>query len=564
MSRLSVRLLSFGAVFAAGAVLLLAQPDISGVWVLKIPRGDGTFRKTFYELKQDGQTVTMATMGAGRGPVAPAPPAQPPAGAPPAAGRGGGRGPAMPMTATFAGGKIRFEMGGRGGFGQQKQPAAPTVYEGPLEGGKFVLAITGGGGGGGRGGPAPTTAVLERSTREAFDLPRLPLPEFHTVKSNGLAKTPPMGWNSWNLFRGRVDDKLVREIADAMITSGMKKAGYIYVNIDDTWEGESRDAQGNMTTNTKFPDMKALADYVHSKGLKIGIYSSPGPTTCQQYEGSYGHEAQDAKTFAQWGIDYLKYDWCGASRVYTDEDMHAAYQKMGDALLKAGRPIVYSLCQYGRAKVWEWGPSVGGNLWRTTGDIGDRWQSMENLGFGPSIPGGIRQPNQPAPPNLTQLDIAKASNVGHWNDPDMLEVGNGGMTADEYRTHFALWCMLRAPLLAGNDIRTMTQETKDILLNTEVIAIDQDAAALPAKLASREGTSDVIVRPLKDKSTAVALFNRGDQATTISVTWNAIGLGGKKLRGRDLWKHEAVELSGDRYSTSVPSHGVVLLKVSAQ
>ncbi len=373
-----------------------------------------------------------------------------------------------------------------------------------------------------------------------------------------------MGWNSWNLFRGRVDDKLVREIADAMVSNGMKQAGYLYVNIDDTWEAENRDANGNMLTNSKFPDMKALADYVHSKGLKIGIYSSPGPTTCQQYEGSYGHEEQDAKAFAAWGIDYLKYDWCGASRVYNDEDMRAAYQKMGDALLKSGRPIVYSLCQYGRAKVWEWGALVGGNLWRTTGDISDRWDSMQNIGFGPSIPGGIRQPGQPAPANLTQLDIAQYSNVGHWNDPDMLEVGNGGMATDEYRTHFSLWCMLRAPLLAGNDIRSMPQETKDILLNTEVIAIDQDSAAFSPKLISREGTSEVIARPLKDKSTAVAFFNRGDQPAEIGLKWDSVGLGGKKLAGRDLWKHEAVELSGDRYSAKVPSHGVVLLKVSAR
>ncbi len=564
MSRLSIRLLPAGALLAAAAALLLAQPDLGGVWVLKVPRGDGTFRKTFYEVKQDGSTLTMTMMGVSRGPAMPPPGAPPPAGAPAAPRRAPGRGPAGPISATFTGGRVRFEMPAFGGFGQKKQPSAPTVYEGPLEGGKFALTISGGAGGGGRGGPAPTTAVLERSTREAFELPRLPLPALHTVKSNGLAKTPPMGWNSWNLFRGRVDDKLVREIADAMRSSGMKQAGYMYVNIDDTWEAENRDPQGNMLTNVKFPDMKALADYVHSKGLKIGIYSSPGPTTCQQYDGSYGHEEQDAKTFAAWGIDYLKYDWCGASRVYNDEDMRAAYQKMGDALSKAGRPIVYSLCQYGRAKVWEWGALVGGNLWRTTGDISDRWQSMENIGFGPSVPGGIRQPDQPAPPSLTQLDIASGSNIGHWNDPDMLEVGNGGMTTDEYKTHFTLWSMLRAPLLAGNDIRNMTQDTKDILLNSEVIAIDQDPAALPAKLVSREGTSDVIARPLKDKSMAVAFFNRGAEAADLSVAWSAIGLGGKKLRGRDLWKHENVELSGDRYTVKVPSHGTMLLKVSAR
>jgi alpha-galactosidase len=277
-------------VFAAAIALLLAQSDLSGVWVLKIPRGDGTFRKTFYELKHEGQLVTMTVLTAGRGAAAPAPAGQPPAGTPPAgappAGAGGGRGPAKPITASFTGNKIRFEMLAGGGFGQKGQPQTPAVYEGPFENGKFALTITGGTAG--RGGPAPTSAILERSTREAFILPRLPIPALAPVKSNGLAKTPPMGWNSWNLFRGRVDDKLVREIADAMVSIGMRKAGYIYVNIDDTWEGESRDAQGNMTTNAKFPNMRSLADYVHSKGLKIGIYSSPGPTTCQQYEGSHG------------------------------------------------------------------------------------------------------------------------------------------------------------------------------------------------------------------------------------------------------------------------------------
>jgi alpha-galactosidase len=533
---LSLALISLTTVLA-GALLLQAQTNLSGVWVLKVPRGDETFRKSWFEVKQEGQTVTLSQLS-GRSPDLPAP-----------AGRGGpaapgGRAQAAPPTGTFVNGKLHFEMAGRG-FGQ-KQPPPATVYDGTLEGSRIALTVTGG-----RGGTS--TAILERSTLEASYPKRIPPPELHPVKSNGLAKTPPMGWNSWNLFADRVDDKTVRGIADAMVESGMKKAGYVYVNIDDTWEGESRDAQGNMTTNSKFPNMKALADYVHSKGLKIGIYSSPGPNTCAGYEGSYGHEEQDAKTFAAWGIDYLKYDWCGANRVYTGEEEHAVYQRMGDALLKAGRPIVYSLCQYGQVKVWEWGALVGGNLWRTTGDIGDRWQSMHNIGFGTAIPGG-----------LTQLDIAQHSKIGLWNDPDMLEIGNGGMTTDEYKTHFTLWSMLRSPLLAGNDIRKMTPETKEILLNAEVIAVNQDPAGLAPKLVSHEGTSDVISRPLKDKSTAVALFNRGDQPATITVKWEALGLKGKKLRGRDLWKHQDVTLSGDGFSAQVPTHGVVVLKVSAK
>jgi alpha-galactosidase len=510
---------------------------------MKISRGDGTYRKTWYEVKQEGQSVTLTALS-DRSPELAA--AQPQGGP--------GRGAPAPITGTFASGKLHFEVAGRGmgRGGATATPPPPTVYEGGYADGKFTLAITGG-----RGGN-PQTAILERSTREASYPVRLPLPELHVVKNNGLAKTPPMGWNSWNLFASRVDDKLVREIADAMVSSGMKKAGYVYVNIDDTWEGDARDAKGNMTTNQKFPNMKALADYVHSKGLKLGIYSSPGPNTCAGYEGSYGHEEQDAKTFAAWGIDYLKYDWCGASRVYPEDAMRALYQKMGDALLKTGRPIVYSLCQYGRNKVWEWGDLVGGNLWRTTGDIGDRWQSMENIGFGTAIPGPER-----GAPGLTQLDIAKYSNVGHWNDPDMLEIGNGGMTTDEYKTHFTLWSILRAPLLAGNDIRNMKPEISEILLNTEMIAINQDPAGLEPKLASREGKVDILTRPLKDKSYVVGIFNRGDDEAPVKVTWSAIGLKGK-LRGRDLWKHQDIDVSGDTYAVKVPKHGVVALRVSAK
>jgi len=373
-----------------------------------------------------------------------------------------------------------------------------------------------------------------------------------------------MGWNSWNKFAGRIDDKSVREMADAMVSSGMKKAGYVYVNIDDTWE-LGRDANGNITSNTKFPDMKALADYVHSKGLKIGIYSSPGPTTCAGYEASYGHEEQDAKQFAKWGIDYLKYDWCSAGGIYTDEDMRAVYQKMGDALLKAGRPIVYSLCQYGRDKVWEWGAKVGGNSWRTTGDINDSWGSLDRIGFGPAVPNGVRPPQGTPPgPGLTQYDIASSAVAGHFNDPDMLEIGNGHMTTDEYRTHFSLWCLLRAPLLAGNDLRDMTEDTKSILMNTDVIAIDQDPAALPLKQVSKDENTVVYMRPLKGGDIAVGLFNRGAQAADMSVTWEQLGIKGKKIHARDLWKHAPVEVSGDKFSANVPSHGVVMLRVSTK
>jgi len=249
--------------------------------------------------------------------------------------------------------------------------------------------------------PAPASEMDPPAKVEAPALLDLP--------DNGLARTPPMGWNSWNHFAEKVDDRGVRQAADAMVSSGMAAAGYTYINIDDTWEA-GRDAQGNILANLKFPDMKALADYVHSKGLKLGIYSSPGPLTCGGYAGSYLHEEQDARTYAAWGVDYLKYDWCSAGRIYTDADLRAIYQKMGAALASSGRPIVFSLCEYGTADVWTWGPKVGGNLWRTTGDISDNWKSMSKIGF-------------------DQGRLAPFAGPGHWNDPDMLEVGNGGMTA---------------------------------------------------------------------------------------------------------------------------------------
>jgi alpha-galactosidase len=350
-----------------------------------------------------------------------------------------------------------------------------------------------------------------------------------------------MGWNSWNKFKSQVSDKVVREIADAMVSSGMRDAGYQYVNIDDTWEGE-RDAQGNITSNKKFPDMKALADYVHSKGLKLGIYSSPGPNTCAGYEGSYGHEEQDARTFAAWGIDYLKYDWCGARNIYTDEEMPAVYQKMGDALLKTGRPIVYSLCQYGRQDVWKWGPDVGGNLWRTTGDISDRWDSMTRIGF-------------------SQNDLAAFAKPGHWNDPDMLEVGNGGMTDTEYKTHMSLWAILAAPLLAGNDIRDMTVATKEILQNREVIAINQDKAGIQGKRVSQTGDQEIWARELANGDRAVGIFNRGTTPAEVTVKWADLGINGKVKQVRDLWEKKDVKVDGPDYKVIVPSHGVMFLRV---
>ena len=358
-----------------------------------------------------------------------------------------------------------------------------------------------------------------------------------------------MGWNSWNKFAGKVDDASVRAMADAMVSSGMSKAGYIYINIDDTWE-LGRDSNGNITTNKKFPDMKALADYVHLKGLKIGIYSSPGPKTCAGYEGSFGHEEQDARTFAEWGIDYLKYDLCSGLDIYKEDapTLQAIYQKMGQALEETHRPIVYSLCEYGRAEVWTgWGAKSSGNLWRTTGDISDNWESMDKIGF-------------------SQIKLATHAKPGHWNDPDMLEIGNGGMTADEYRTHMSLWSMLAAPLIAGNDLRTMADETKSILMNSEIIAIDQDPEYKPVISLSSDRGIEVLMRPLHDGSVAIGIFNRTNTAAQTQFTRNNLpaSLAGKEISVRDLWKHEAVAMPGGTFQATVPSHGVVMLKVSVK
>jgi len=367
----------------------------------------------------------------------------------------------------------------------------------------------------------------------------IPPPTLHELPPNGLAKTPPMGWNSWNLFAGRIDDKTVREMADALVSSGMRDAGYIYLNIDDTWEGD-RDASGVIHSNNKFPDMKALADYVHSNGLKFGIYSSPGPYTCAGYEGSYAHEAQDAKTYAAWGVDYLKYDWCSASRLYPDSAMGAVYQKMGDALRATNRPIVYSLCQYGRDNVWEWGPKVGGNLWRTTGDINDTYKRMMEIVD-------------------TQSAIAIYAGSGHWNDPDMLEIGNGGMTTDEYRTHMSLWAIFAAPLLAGNDVRTMSTDTRSILMNKDVIAIDQDPLGKQGQLAFKRGNVDYWKRELSGSGAAIAVVNRANAPTSVTIPWADLGIASNFVF-KEVWSGLDVK-SQSGSSFTIPPHGVVLLRM---
>ncbi|MGA3168241.1 MAG: glycoside hydrolase family 27 protein [Terriglobia bacterium] len=358
------------------------------------------------------------------------------------------------------------------------------------------------------------------------------------AQGEGLARTPPMGWNSWNHFECKVTATDVRSAADAIVANGMKAAGYIYVNIDDCWQGK-RDEKGVLHPNEKFPDMKGLADYVHSKGLKVGIYSSPGPKTCAGFEGSFGHEEQDARMYGEWGIDYLKYDYCSFQG---DVDAQiAAYRKMHDGLLKTGRPIVFSLCQYGMDRVWAWGPGVGGNLWRTTEDISDDYGSMAYIGFG-------------------QEGLDRFAGPGHWNDPDMLEIGNGKMNHDEYLTHMSLWCMLAAPLLAGNDLSKMTAETLDILTNPEVVAVDQDQAGIQGYPVAQEGPLEVWVKPLWDGGKAVGLFNRGESAMPVTAHFRDIGIG-DQASVRDLWAKRDLGVVRDRFTAVVPKHGVVLVKV---
>jgi len=356
--------------------------------------------------------------------------------------------------------------------------------------------------------------------------------------SASLAPTPPMGWNSWNKFGCNVSDKLIREMADAVVSSGMQAAGYQYVNIDDCWQ-VSRDSSGTIVADpARFPSgIKALADYVHGKGLKLGIYTDAGTGTCEKRPGSLNHEVQDAKTYASWGIDYVKIDWCNAEGL----DPEVQYAKLRDALANSGRPIVFSICNWGVKTPWRWGPATG-NLWRTTGDINDTYERMSLIGFG-------------------QNGLEKFAGPGHWNDPDMLEVGNGGMKRDEYRTHMALWAILAAPLLAGNDLRNMSPETKELLLNSEVLAVDQDAKGVQGHRVWEEGPLEVWVKPLADGSHAVGLFNRSESATKMTLDLNSVGApASAKLR--DLLDHKDLGTVQNSYSAEVPKHGVVLLKVS--
>ena len=365
---------------------------------------------------------------------------------------------------------------------------------------------------------------------------------------DGLARTPPMGWNSWNKFGCNVSEKLIRATADALVTSGMKAAGYEYVVIDDCWQVR-RDAAGRIVADPeRFPSgIKALADAIHAKGLKFGIYSDAGTMTCAKRPGAKDHEVQDAKTYAEWGVDYLKYDWCNTD----GQDPRDSYAKMGQALRASGRPIVFSICDWGTSKPWTWAPGIG-HLWRATGDIQDCW----DCGTGCGGMGVVHIID-------LMVDLYPFSGPGRWNDPDMLEVGNRGLTLVESRAHFSFWALFAAPLMAGNDLQTMQPEVRDILTNREVIAVDQDRLGVQGRKVRDNGPHEVWVKPLADGSRAVILFNRGNEESEIVAPWEDIGLssGGKALV-RDLWKKTDVGTFTGRFQAKVESHGVVMLKIT--
>lgn len=366
------------------------------------------------------------------------------------------------------------------------------------------------------------------------------------VEKEILAATPPMGFNTWNKFQCDVSEDLVKEMADAIVSSGMKDVGYQFVVIDDCWQ-VSRDENGRIVPDPKrFPNgMKALADYIHAKGLKFGLYTDVGPQTCQNRPGSYGFEKMDAQTYAEWNVDYVKVDWCHSDSI--NAPLH--YARFRDAFKDTGREMMLSICEWGRANPWEWGKDIG-QLWRTTSDIADNWESML----------WIAEANNQHP---------EAAGPGHWNDPDMLQIGNGGMSIEEYKAHFSLWAIMAAPLMAGNDLRTMSDEIRDILTNSEVIAVNQDELGIQGQIVLDRGYGiQVWKKELSDGAVAVALLNKQSTPTEAYVKWSDIGLVPGPAAVRDLWSHKDLGIhkgSGiydERFRIEVPPHGVVMFRIT--
>lgn len=368
-----------------------------------------------------------------------------------------------------------------------------------------------------------------------------------------LAPTPLMGWGTWNHYGRKVSDADVRANADALVKLGLRDLGYVFVNVDGHWQGD-RDAQGVLHSATdRFPDMHALGDYIHSQGLKYGVYSGPGPKSCGLDNASGGHEDQDAAMFASWGADYLKYDLCTLRWAMADAEKtgghaagvaleKAAYEKMHQSLLKTGRPIYYAMCQYGDDEVWKWAPDVHATMYRTTEDIADNWLSMTGIGF-------------------AQAGLSPYINPGHYADPDQLEIGNGGMNAIEYGLHFSLWSMLAAPLILGNDLTKMDADSLAIVSNKEVIAIDQDPLVKAGDRVWAHGQFELWSRPLSGDRTAVALFNRTNGAADLSFDLSDLHWHGPTAKARDVWQHTDLTIN-KTFTTTVPRHGVVMLILS--
>ena len=406
-------------------------------------------------------------------------------------------------------------------------------------------------------GEYPITLIARNDVGEARRTLKL-------VVGDTIALTPPMGWNSWNCWGCAIDEQKIRHAAEAMVSSGLIHHGWQYINIDDCWMkklgsddpvvgGPTRDDCGRILTNARFPDMKALTDHIHDLGLKVGVYISPGPSTCQRYEGSWQHELHDAQSFADWGFDYLKYDWCGYGdlvRRPTLEQMKEPYIFMRGCLDRVDRDIVYSLCQYGMGEVWTWGAEVGGNCWRTTGDIVDSWGSMAGIGF-------------------AQAECSPYASPGHWNDPDMLVVGKVGwgpslhesrLTPNEQYTHISLWCLLCSPLLIGCDLTQLDDFTMNLLTNDEVLEVNQDPLGRQATRIAQAGSLEVWAKPMEDGSTAVGLFNRDETPKTVVAKWSDLKLSGP-MRIRDLWRQKDIGVFRNQFGVEVPRHGVILVRL---
>ncbi len=369
-------------------------------------------------------------------------------------------------------------------------------------------------------------------------------------KFENLALTPPMGWNSWNTFACEISEDLIKETVDIVVKSGMKDAGYEYIVVDDCWEALSRDKDGKLVPDPKkFPSgMKALGDYIHSKGLKFGIHNCAGTKTCNGYPGGRGYEFQDAITYASWGVDFLKYDWCYHGNANSEE----TYKTMSDALFAAGRPVVFSLCEWGDTKPWLWAKDIG-HLWRTTGDITDCFNCQETYSLGWETI--LRM----------QTGLEKYAGPGHWNDPDMLEVGNEGLIKEESKAHFSLWCMLASPLMAGNDLRIMTPEILSILTNKEVIAIDQDLLGKQGYLYMNHPGKQIYIKELEGGDFAVCFFNNSDREVPIKINWEHFNfiLNDNNFKVRDLWKKEDLgNTKNNLFNDVIPVHGVILLRLS--